>query len=170
MKRIFTEEHKRKISESRKKLKEKGWKPYNLGLKTCDRKNGKELLFKNMKAHLKYNVSLEWLMKFDDIEKLKILNKSITRNRDCANFNTNFYICFIEKFYYDEQFNKIYNKWTENKCKYLKPSLDHINPKSKGCELDDLSNLQFLTWFENRAKNDLSQADWNSIKKILEIF
>ena len=32
-KRIFSEEHKRKIGESRKKLKANDWIPYNLGLK-----------------------------------------------------------------------------------------------------------------------------------------
>ena len=41
MKRIFTEEHRRKISESRKRLKDNGWTPYNVGLKTADRKNGR---------------------------------------------------------------------------------------------------------------------------------
>ena len=27
-----------------------------------------------------------------------------------------------------------------------------------------VDNLQFLTWFENRAKNNLSQEEWNKIK------
>lgn len=46
----------------------------------------------------------------------------------------------------------------------MKPSLDHIVPKSKGGSLNNIDNLQFLTWFENRAKNDLTQEEWNSIK------
>ena len=31
--------------------------------------------------------------------------------------------------------------------------------------LNDVDNLQFLTWFENRAKNNLSQEEWNKIKE-----
>jgi len=27
-----------------------------------------------------------------------------------------------------------------------------------------IDNLQFLTWFENRAKCDMSQEDWNKVK------
>ncbi len=73
-KRIFSEEHKRKIGESRKKLKANGWIPYNLGLKMDSLS-----VLKNMKAHLKYDVSIEWLSKFEDIEKLKYLNRSLSR-------------------------------------------------------------------------------------------
>lgn len=36
-------------------------------------------VLKNMKAHLKYDVSIEWLSKFEDIEKLKYLNRSLSR-------------------------------------------------------------------------------------------
>ena len=104
MKRIFTEEHKTKISNSRKKLKANGWKPYNVGLKTIDRKNGKELLFKNMKAHLKYNVTLEWLMQFQDIERVKYLNRAISRKRDSDGFTDDIYMKYIEKFYNNDKF------------------------------------------------------------------
>ena len=161
---FFTEEHKKNISKSRKKLKDRGWKPYNTGLKTMDRENGKEIICKNMKAHLKYDVPLEWLMSFDDIEKLKLLNKSISRKRDNAGFDTDLYIKFIEKFYYDTQFNKVYNLWLKKQDRYSKPSLDHIIPKSKGGKLNDLDNLQFITWLENRIKNDLYIDEWNNIK------
>ena len=158
-KKKLSEEHKNKIKESRQKLKEQGWKPYNYG-----KKSSNLALYKNMKNHLRYDITLDWLMQFEDIEKMKVLNKSITRNRDCINFDTNFYKSFIEKFYNDEQFNKIYNLWKNKQDKYLKPSLDHVVPKSKGGDLKDLNNLQFLTWFENRAKNDLSNDEWLKIK------
>ena len=29
---------------------------------------------------------------------------------------------------------------------------------------DKSIDLQFLTWFENRAKNDMSQDEWNKVK------
>ena len=45
----------------------------------------------------------------------------------------------------------------------MKPSIDHINPKANN-GTNDLSNLQFLTWFENRCKNDMSQKEWEDVK------
>ena len=36
-------------------------------------------------------------------------------------------------------------------------------PKSKG-GTNDLKNLQFLTWFENRSKNNMTQNEWNKLK------
>ena len=27
-----------------------------------------------------------------------------------------------------------------------------------------IENLQFLSWFENRCKNDMAQAEWNNLK------
>ena len=45
----------------------------------------------------------------------------------------------------------------------MKPSVDHIKPSSIGGTYD-LDNLQFLTWFENRAKNDMSMDEWIDIK------
>lgn len=47
---------------------------------------------------------------------------------------------------------------------YKRPSLDHIVPKAKG-GTNDLENLQFLSWFENRCKNDMTQLEWDEIKK-----
>ena len=36
-------------------------------------------------------------------------------------------------------------------------------PKAKG-GTNDLENLQFLSWFENRCKNDMTQKEWNILK------
>ena len=164
--RVFTKEHRQKISDSRKRLKASGWIPYNKGLKTADRPNGKELLVKNMKAHLRFNVPYQWLMQFDDFEKLKFLNRAITPRDVRFKVDTEWYRDYILKFYYDKQFNDIYSKWISGgkKDKYLIPTIDHINPKAKNGD-NQLSNLQFLTWFENRAKNDMPIVVWQKLKE-----
>ena len=157
-KRKLTKKHKEKISRATK-----GREAWNKG-----KNMEKEFLYKNMKVHLKYDVSLDWLRKFDDINKLKFLNKTLSRKRDSKYFKTKKYKQYIEKFYYDSQFNKIYTLWLNNdKNKYYRPSLDHIIPKSKKGKYN-LSNLQFLTWFENRSKNDMTMKEWNNFKERTE--
>lgn len=165
----FSDEHKRKISESRKKLKLNGWLPYNTGIKIIEQKNGREILLKNMKGHLRYNVSFEWLNQFDDIEKLKYLNRTIGRKRDNENFTTDIYKQFIEKFYNDKQFNYLYDEWIKTNNKWIKPSLDHIIPKSKNGELS-IENLRFISWIENRSKVNILQKDWDEIKKNINYY
>lgn len=160
----FSDEHKKKISESRKKLKALGWTPYNLGLKMP-----LDSVLKNMRTHLKYDVTLEWLSKFKDIEKLKYLNRSLSRKRDCEGFTTEIYIQFIEKFYVDNKFNELYLKWINTKDKWIKPSLDHIVPKAKKGTLL-LDNLQFISWLENRAKMDIDQDSWNKMKENINYY
>jgi hypothetical protein len=122
-----------------------------------------------MKAHLKYDVSLEWLDSFADIEKLKFLNGSIKRKRDYEGFTTEIYKQFIEKFYEDKKFNKLYAKWLETKDKWINPSLDHIQAKANGGTLL-LDNLQFVSWLENRAKVDIKQDEWDRIKKDINYY
>lgn len=123
----------------------------------------KEQTYKNMAAHLRFNVDLDFLKQFDDLEKLKTLNHCIINRFDRFDVDDEWYKSYLYKFYYDENFNKIYNKYINTHDRYMKPSLDHIIPKSKG-GTNDLSNLQFLSWFENRCKNDLSQDGWNDMK------
>ena len=68
-----------------------------------------------------------------------------------------------EKFYNDEKFNALFEKWRVTKDKWIKPSLDHIKAKCNGGTLL-LDNLQFISWLENRAKVDIDQDEWDSIK------
>jgi hypothetical protein len=148
----YTDEHRRKVG-----LASKG-RQTNLGKKMPEIS-----LYRNMKAHLKYNVSLEWLLQFDDVEKLKFLNRSIIRDRDKIGFTTETYKAFTEKFYTDTQFNLLYKAWLGTNNKWLRPSLDHITARCNGgkCSVD---NFQFLSWFENRAKMDMTQQEWEDIK------
>lgn len=155
----FTQEHKDKISSACR-----GRKVWSTG-----KKMPMDSRFKNMKNHLKYDVDLVWLSGFDDIEKLKYLNHSISRKRDYAGFTTEIYQQFIERFYYDKKFNILYKKWIETKDKWIKPSLDHVESKARGGTLL-LNNLQFISWFENRAKVDIPQCDWDIMKKRVKYY
>lgn len=116
-----------------------------------------------MRAHLKYDVTFEWLDGFSDIEKLKFLNLSITRERDKTGFTTEIYKQFIERFYNDYKFNKLFEKWRTTKDRWIKPSLDHIVAKCNGGSLL-IDNLQFVSWLENRAKVNMTSEEWNKIK------
>ena len=156
----FSESHKKKISDSRKEAYKSGkYVPYNIGLN-----NSREHNIKNMVGHIKYDVDFNFYNQFEDLEKIKCLNRMLTRNRVSKFFNTTSYKAFIIKFYYDNQFNLVYNNWIANdKDRWAKPSLDHKRPSSKGGDYS-LENLQVLTWFENRAKCDMTQDEWNKFK------
>lgn len=127
----------------------------------------KTLKYNNMATHLRWDVSIDWLMQFEDFEKLKFLNKSLTNRDNRFPFSDTEYKEFIIKFYHDGGFNIIYKKWLNTNDKQLRPSLDHIIPRSKK-GTNELSNLQFLTWFENRCKNSMSQQEWNNIKNNIQ--
>ena len=150
----FSEEHRNNISKGLMGKKN------SLGIKRTKMNN-----YKNMKNHLLFDVDLDWLCLFDDIDKLKFLNKivsNIRRHNKNEYWKTDFYKKFIEKFYYDDKFNKIYNIWLNTKDSWKKPSIDHINCDDRS---NDLNNFQFLTWFENRCKNNIPQSKWIKMKE-----
>lgn len=142
-------------------------KPTNLRGKKkfeCDT----ERLYNNMATHLRFEIDYKWLMQFKDFKKLKLLNDVIASRDGRLDVNTDWYKEYLIKFYSDKQFNSIYNKWCLSGYeKYKKPSLDHIVPKAKG-GTNDLNNLHFLSWFENRCKNDMTQNEWNKLKSNIE--
>jgi len=153
----MTSNHKQKISKAL--IGRESW--------STGKKMPIDSIYKNMATHLRWDISYEWLKQFDNLEKLKVLNKSITRTRDMPNITTEFYKEYILKFYSDLQFNTIYETWEKNgRRKLQKPSLDHITPKSRGGS-NELTNLQFLTWFENFTKRDMTQNEWEIVKSSL---
>ena len=156
--RPFTQSHKDNISKATK-----GRVSWIKG-----KKANAEMLYKNMASHIRFDVDWVWLSQFDDFEKLKLLNNCITNRSSRFDVTTEWYKTYIEKFYNEEQFNYVYNAWIDGgKVKYKKPSLDHITPKSKG-GTNSLDNLQFLSWFENRCKNDMTQTEWDNLKLTIE--
>lgn len=127
-----------------------------------------ERSYNNMATHLRFDVSREWLMQFSDFEKLKLLNDAVTNRSGRWDESTEWYKSYISRFYYDDQFNKVYERWINSgKEKYKKPSIDHIVPKAKG-GTNELNNLQFLSWFENRCKNDMTQSEWDALKSNIQ--
>jgi len=153
-KRIFSKEHRENISKA------------CMGRETWSKgkKMPKSSIYKNMAAHLRFDVSVEWLLSFEDIEKLKVLNRCITCKGGRFELKTEDYKAYIVRFYHDDQFNSVYEGWLKSgKEKWKRPTIDHINPRANG-GCNRIENLQFLTWFENRAKCDMSQEDWDSVK------
>jgi hypothetical protein len=164
--RHFTKSHRDKIGATRKARYASGEiKAWQLG-----KKMNKLFILKNMKAHLKYDVSFNFLNTYSkDIEKLKYLNRAISRKRDCDGFTTEIYMQYIRKFYYDEKFNELYQQWKQTGNKWIKPSLDHIQAKCKGGTLM-VNNLQFVSWLENRAKIDIPQVEWDKMKNNIQYY
>src|SRR5699024_11941823 len=138
----FTDEHKAKISKATK-----GRKVWSEG-----KKMNKEHVLKNMVAHIKYDVDFEFYQQFDDVEKIKCLNKMLTRDRVSKHLDTKKYKSFITKFYNDEKINAVQHKQVDSKReRCAAPSLDHIKPICKR-RSNELGNLQVLTCFVNSAK------------------
>lgn len=127
------------------------------------RKMPKSSLYKNMQQHLRFNIELEFLQQFDDVEKLKILNQILRNTRLPDDFSDDDYKNYIKTFYYDEGFNYTYINWIkEGKKKFAKPSIDHIKPLSKRGTWD-IDNLQIVPWCINRAKFNYSTEEWKYI-------
>ena len=118
---------------------------------------------KNGLGHLRFDVDLEWAQGFD-LEVFMMINKMLTPRLERWRIDTAEYVKIVERFSTDAQFLGIFKTWIDSgKELYLTPSLDHIVPAARG-GTDTADNLQVLTWFENRCKNDMTQTEWDAIK------
>ena len=145
--------------ERRKRIGDatRGRKPWNKG----DRANEQEIR-KYIKARMRTQIDLD---AYPVLAKLQFLIRITSRHHKHLGASDAVRKAFLDKFYFDERFNRIYDKWRdtgENKWYY--PSLDHKVSKFNG-ENWDLENLQFLTWFENRAKAEMNQSEWEEFKR-----
>ncbi len=153
LKYVFTQDHKDKIWEKSK------WRKSRLWMKSSD-----EMRRKNMVWHLNRNITITDLKKYNDTEKLIFLNNVISRHRKHFVDDAK-YIAYLDKFFYDKLFNIVYKERIHSwRCKWRIPSLEHILPISRWWGFD-LDNLIFTTWFENRAKAEMSLDEWNNFKK-----
>lgn len=116
--------------------------------------------YMNMQHSSKWDIPLEWFLQFDDIDKLMFLNtKTRITGRGYHVESAEQYKEFIEHFYHDQNFNDQYSTWKQTGAREDMPSLDHIDPRTHGGD-DSVENLAFVSWFENRAKNDLNLDDY----------
>jgi hypothetical protein len=148
--RQFSPEHRQHISESCK-----GRETWNKGLTMPD-----DARRKNMRAKLGHSIDID---RYPDLERLKILTRLTSKHR--KHFPTpESRQAFLDRFYFDHNFNAIYDAWiASGKDRWLYPSLDHMSPKANGGTFA-LDNLRFVTWFENRAKADMSLDEWETFK------
>ena len=122
-------------------------------------------------ASAKWKVQEEWLLQFrKDWERFAFLYKILLAASPLSDTPTpKEREELIEYFYYQPQFNKVYDFWktqTERSktfYDYAKPSVDHIIPKSKNGN-NDKTNLHFITVFENLAKRDMTWDEWQEFK------
>ena len=112
----------------------------------------------------------EYLESFGDFDKFLFIHKAIRSIIGIELMSLEEYKDYIEHFYYDDQFNAVYDFWerqerTSTFYDWAKPSLDHIIPWSKGGR-HNKENLHFLTVFENLSKRDMTMEEWNIFKKM----
>lgn len=113
-------------------------------------------------------IEREYLESFDDFDKFLFVHKAIRSTVGIESLSKEQYKEYINYFYFDNQFNMIYNFWKKQErdktfYDWAKPSLDHIIPLSRGGR-NEKENLHFLTVFENLAKRDMTLDEWTAFK------
>lgn len=143
----FTEEHRRKIGAAR--VGKGNWAQ---GLKMTE-----AFRRANMKGRLYTSIDLSV---YTDYERLLFLTSFLSKRKVHIGYDDPIRKAFLDKFYFDQQFNRIYEAWVAaGKDRWYRPTLDHKVSQFNGGSWE-LDNLQMLTWFENRAKADMNEDEW----------
>lgn len=113
-------------------------------------------------------IEREYLESFNDFDKYLFIHKAIRSTIGIELLSKEQYKEYINYFYFDNQFNMIYDFWKKQEKNntfydWAKPSLDHIIPLSRGGR-NEKENLHFLTVFENLAKRDMTLDEWTAFK------
>lgn len=147
----FSEEHRKNIG-----AKSRGRRPWSKGLIMPE-----SFCRANMKGRLRTAIDLDV---YEDFGKLKHLTKLLAKRKSHLGGSDQSRKAFLDRFYFDEAFNAVYDAWiASGKNKWYYPSLDHKHAKSNGGNWA-LNNLQFITWFENRAKAEMSVEEWDAFR------
>lgn len=128
--------------------------------------------FRSIAQNMKNSVGYSFLKKnFSDPDKVRYLLLSIKSNGGTLkyDFDSEDKKKYLLRFYYDDNFNKFYNMFLLTENKFIKPSLDHLIPRSRGGS-SNLDNLHFISYLENIAKSDMTWQEWVVVKNNLHKF
>lgn len=136
-------------------------------------KNNKYSLGKAQKDTTKLKIiATKWgldhskLLCYQNYEKVHQITIWLNSERNIPSFDGAVKLKYLHYFYNDPVFTAIWDRWIiSNKEPAYKPSIDHKVPFTKGGSAD-LDNLQVITWFENRAKGNMTLDEWSSFKKL----
>jgi hypothetical protein len=145
--KAFSDEHRRHLSESTK-----GRTSWITG-----KKMDEAYCRTNMKGRSHANINFD---KYENYERLLFLKRILSKRRKYLGSDDQSIQTFLDRFYFDIQFNLIYDRWVISKHnRWYRPTLDHKVSQANGGNWE-IDNLQFLTWFENRAKADMNEDEW----------
>lgn len=135
------------------------------------RKENQMSEYYRMHQSLKNSPGFDFLKKFDDINKLRILIMEIKEkcNRHGFSLNIDEEKMLLEYFYNDKKFNHFYELYKKSGNKFYKPTLNFKTPLSKGGK-NNKENIQFISRMENSAKSDMTMEEWSENKKIFKTF
>lgn len=122
-------------------------------------------MLERMALQSHWNITPKWISQFEDLNRYKFLLRMINHNADFYEYTDEEFMELIEHFYNSPSFNIQYDIYQETKRKDDVPSFDHIIPISRG-GTNKLDNLQVLSWFENRAKGEMTMDEYiNMVRK-----
>lgn len=117
----------------------------------------------NFKKNDRYKAEKEFYEQFEDYRKVKFLKRLLPKNAK-KELPKEQYKAYLLKFYYDKQFNLLFDEWIKTGNILLRPSFDHIQPLSKKGSTS-LENIQIISWIENCMKNSSTQEQWEKFKQ-----